>query len=152
MYCRRLPKLAACIIALAAVVGAQEIQAENWTYRADLGGWLDNETGLVWGQSSRVWNPSVWYSHSGAVNVGIPAYRQMTGNPKWRLPTLAESQAAYAHNAYTYLSQTGDTSVAPAWTSNTQGKKSAWVFWISTGQTMQVGTGSSAAIRPVYRP
>ncbi len=151
----QIPRNASLLAALATavlLVGAGPVAAESWTYRADLGGWLDNETGLVWGQSSRVWNPSAWYSYSGAVYGGIPTYQQMTNNAKWRLPTVAEAQTAHAHNIYSYISQTGDTSVAFAWASDKQGKKQAWIVWISTGKAMLTSVNSSAAVRPVYRP
>ncbi len=128
-------------------------EIEYWTYREDLGGWLDHHTGLVWGPTSTTWSGAGW-SWDAAMLFGIPQYQQMTGNPNWRMPTLAEAQTAYAHNAIVYFDQTwpGTGGGFLAWTSDVDGRKRAWAFGMGPGNTMAVSKASSLWFRPVYRP
>jgi polyferredoxin len=101
--------------------------------------------------SSRTWT-SAWYNYWGVVYNGVPAYQQMTGISKWRMPTLAEAKTAHAHNAYNYFSQTGDTTVAPSWVSDMKGKKQAYYFGYHNGQSVLTSINSVLAFRLVYRP
>lgn len=128
-------------------------EVPHWTYREDLGGWLDHHTGLVWGPTSTTWSGAGW-SYDAAMLFGIPQYQQMTGNPKWRMPTLAEAQAAYAHNAIVYFNETWPNTGGGflAWTADVDGKKRAWAFGMGPGNTMAVSKASSLWFRPVYRP
>jgi hypothetical protein len=143
--------LAFAVLATACVARTPAAHAENWQYRVDLGGWLDNETGLVWGPPSQTWiNASFQWSPDAA-----QFYRNITGNPLWRLPTLAEFQTAYSHNAWAYFSQTSD--YWGAWWTSTAGtgkdKKSAWAMMsIKTGKTALHTQTSAMGIMTVYRP
>lgn len=145
---------AASVAVLVTALGAAaNARAENWKYRADLGGWLDVETGLVWGPYSGEWT-NYGYNWLAADRVGVPDYQQRTGNSKWRLPTVAETQTAYAHHAVTYFAQTSAYAGACGWTSTAgdkQHKKEAWIMRsFYTGTTALISKESSVGFRPVY--
>jgi hypothetical protein len=138
-------------LALLTVGIAPPVSAENWEYREDLGGWLDNETGLVWAQGSANFLDSL-ATWDGAMNWGLNQYRQLTGISAWRMPTLAEVQTAYSHNAWAYFQQNNDYA-GSYWTSTqSKNKKEAYRIWFDSGATSLIGKNSAIKMMPVYRP
>jgi hypothetical protein len=100
---------------------AASAQTGNWEYVEDLGGWLDWDTGLVWGsvKAAVSWNT--------VQSTYLPQYRAATGISDWRMPTVAELQTASANGIYNVL--VGPTFPPnglpgfPAWSSETVKKK-----------------------------
>jgi hypothetical protein len=145
------------IVAALVLTTKAPVSAENWEFREDLGGWYDVESGLVWGEVSKAWNNS-WFDWRSANTVGVSEYRQLTGNPNWRMPSLAEWQTAMSHNAAAYFSQTTDY-VGLFWTSTEvvgKNKKDlkAWrIKNIFNGTVELVAeSGSYGIFILVYRP
>lgn len=75
---------------------AAHAQTGDWEYVEALGGYLDWDTGLVWGEHAR----NVLGFGPGwdfVQNNYLPSYRTLTGISQWRMPTVSESQLAAAH-------------------------------------------------------
>ena len=84
--------LAAAIFSCWLPVSSVQAQTGNWEYSEELGGWLDWDTGLVWGEQKGIstWDGAVGYVGRLSTNTGKP----------WRLPAVAECQVATAHGIY----------------------------------------------------
>lgn len=89
-------------------------QTGNWEdRRADLGGYLDLDTGLVWQEQSS--GLATWTNANNSVNT----LSNNSGHP-WRLPTVAEFQLAVNHDINSYSIIQGD-----CWTSEAKNKGGA---------------------------
>src|SRR5262245_1059590 len=82
-----IPLVGGLLLMAVCPVGAQA-QSVWQDRRADLGGWLDTSTGLVWGQDFSSATDSTW-SWDGA-NRHLVDLRAISGNASWRLPTVNE--------------------------------------------------------------
>jgi hypothetical protein len=125
-----------------------QAQAGDWEYVEELGGWLDWDTGLVWGEDVRS------ISWTNAQNVYLPQLRAATGNPLWRMPTIAESQTAAAHGIYDVVVFPVGPGF-PAWTSETKkvkGTQSAYAVYPSFGNAVLYSQKTNLLFLPVYRP
>lgn len=153
-----LAALTAAAFALLTAAAPSTAQAyDGWVYREDLGGWLDENTGLVWGVSAGDAYGGVW-TWKGANNVYLPRYRADTGINAWRLPTPDELQDAYLKGASGVLVPAPDPVTGSYgnhrffWSSQTKGKKSAWLAdWILGGVFYSSQTRSYANAIAVYR-
>lgn len=147
--------LAVALVAFSAVIHlASHANAQTyggWVYRSDLGGWLDSNTGLVWGKSCVEATGAVCY-WSGA-NTYTSSVRTATGNSAWRLPTAAELEDAYQKGGPSVLLTRSQQSFF--WSSQTQGKKYAWASdWTSRASGNRSGFYDQKSIGnaiPVYR-
>ena len=78
----------------------------HWEYFAELGGWLDWNTGLVWGQDTYNYfqeiDPDIYAygSWTYCTTTVLPNYRLSTGFNDWRMPTRAEVAQAAANDYY----------------------------------------------------
>lgn len=128
-----------------------QAQTNNWEYSDAWGGWLDWDTGLVWGehginvaQTSFMWN---------TVDPYLENYRTLTGISQWRLPTVAESQMAVSHGINAVVPG-GRTGLA-CWTSESKSKgwaKSAhYAVFLSSGNVTLFNNSSALDVIPVYR-
>jgi hypothetical protein len=126
----------------------------GWEYVPELGGYLDWDSGLVWGEQKGIstWDKSVTYMSNLRTSTGFP----------WRQPTVAECQLAEAHGIYLVPSVTVEgrtiASGRDCWTSDTKNNGSAksWHyvvgFWNSGILSVnQFGNGSLIDSIPVYR-
>jgi len=120
-------------------------QTGNWEYSEELGGWLDWDTGLVWGKQDGIagWGDSNAYMSRLAASTGHP----------WRMPSVAESQVAFAHGIF------GVPGIfyraAGTWTSDAKNKGGArtahYEFDFYTGTARLIGNNSLIDCIPVYR-
>ncbi len=115
---QRLVVLAVCTVAFAAVslqAKTSLAQTGNWEYVPELGGTLDWDTGLVWGDQKGIstWDGAVAYVSRLSTNTGLP----------WRLPTVDECQVAAAHGICGAIPSTSTGRVC--WTSNAKTKGGA---------------------------
>lgn len=124
---------------------------ESWTYRADLGGWLDNQTGLVWGPGSSDVFGGVLYTWAGASNK-LSDYRVATGRAAFRLATAEEVRTAIGHNAIAYFEQTMNAPYNRYWTSEEAGRQTAWVGRFHVGEVQAIDKKSAVQFMGVYRP
>lgn len=138
---------ATCLFGLLAVVGTAT--AGNWEARPDLGGWLDKDTGLVWGEDVNTFKfrtdptwPGLTITWSGAVNF-VTIYRAATGFNDWRLPTTAEGSVAVGHGITPILFPMQLDSVDQVWTSETKGSQQAYTFSLWTGRAVLHGKEST---------
>jgi hypothetical protein len=146
----------ACCLSQPSQVRGQEV-GDNWLFSEELGGWLDLDTGLVWGETASAAIGGSW-SWNGANNIFLPNYRAMTGISAWRLPTVAELQQAYRNGApYSGVGHPGAVLPTPQdygvwfWTSQTKGSKFAYaVTWLNNKSNYWDKRSYSDAI-PVYR-
>lgn len=135
-------------------VRASQAQTGHWEYVDALGGYLDWDTGLVWGEQKGIgtWNGSVTYMSTLSARTGFP----------WRQPTVAECQLAAAHGIASVPSVTVEgrgiiASGRDCWTSDTQNKGSAkfWhyavFFWGLEVGVNKDNNGSLIDTIPVYR-
>jgi hypothetical protein len=80
--------------------------APHWEYSAAWGGWLDWNTGLVWGQDTFNYfqeiDPDIYaYGSWTYCNTTVlPNYRLSTGFNDWRMATRAEVAQAAANDYY----------------------------------------------------
>lgn len=136
-----------CSFALPTIVQAYD----GWVYRADLGGWLDVNTGLVWGQRASTTLGGSW-SWNGANNIFIPTLRTATGNPLWRLANKGELEDAYLKDgADFFLPPPPPNPYAWVWSSSTKGKNLAFAINLYTGERGYYSTKSYIDAIPVYR-
>jgi len=79
----------------------------NWTYLDAEGGWLDGNTGLIWGLNTydyfAQFGTETLTSYDYAKDTLLPAYRTSTGFDDWRMPTGAEVKQAAASQYYQYV-------------------------------------------------
>jgi hypothetical protein len=145
---QRLVLLAICAVAHAGVslpASTSLAQTGNWEYVPALGGYLDWDTGLVWGEQRGI---STW---NGAV-ANFGRLSDSTGVP-WRMPTVAESQVATAHGIY------GVPGVfyraSSCWTSDAKNKGGArtahYAFFFHSGTAYLASNNSLNDSIPVYR-
>ncbi len=120
-------------------------QTGNWEYVPELGGYLDWDTGLVWGEQKGI---STW---AGANN-RMAILAANTGFP-WRMPTVAESQVAAAHGIFWVPGIF--YRAAGTWTSDAKNKGGArtahYEFVFYTGTARLIGNNSLIDSIPVYR-
>lgn len=118
--------------------------AGNWEYRPDLGGHLDRDTGLVWGE--RAVGLATWGDIS---NNYLPNLRSRTALP-WRFPTVEESQMAVSHGISANIVVFGD-----CWTSYAKNKGEAktshYAVNLYSGDTNRFNNNSLIHFLPVYR-
>lgn len=118
--------------------------AGDWEHRPDLGGYLDLDTGLVWGE--RGVGLGSWDYIS---NTYIPNLRSRTGLP-WRFPTVAESQLAASHGITSTVTISGT-----CWTSDAKNKGGArtahYAVNMFSGEANLFNNGSLIHFVPVYR-
>jgi hypothetical protein len=148
---QRLVVLAVCTVAFAGISlqANTSLAQTGWEYVPELGGYLDWDTGLVWGEHSRTISNSSW-TWDGAQNIYLPQYRQLTGIADWRLPTVAEAQSAIAHGVDDVILIPG--TATSIWTSDTPKKKGyAYMININTGTTFLTPKLSGFSVVPVYR-
>ena len=91
-------------------------QTGNWEdRRADLGGYLDWDTGLVWGEEKGIssWDGAVAYHSRLSISTGKP----------WRMPTVAECQVAAGHGICGAIPSTSQG--RSCWTSDAKTKGGA---------------------------
>jgi hypothetical protein len=90
-------------------------QTDNWQYVPELGGYLDWDTGLVWGEQRGIstWDGAVAYTDRLRTNTGFP----------WRLPTVAECQLAAANGICEAIPSTAQG--RSCWTADAKNKGGA---------------------------
>lgn len=142
---------------LAITLAPNTAQAQTgWEYVEDLGGWLDWDTGLVWGEHSAVLGTGSW-SFNGTNKTYLPNYRAATGISAWRLPTRAEVADAASKRLDLVIMPPQPPNTSPnslgynCWTSTMKGSKSAFVGNIRTGGGGYYSTSSYTNVVPVYR-
>ena len=137
-------------------------QEPDWVYSQDEGGWLDRNTGLVWGENAQDLFQSldpdadvyVLGSRDFAEEVVIPAYQDETGFDDWRLPTRDELTDAASKNYTNYAFPNGVnpwTYQVVTWTS---GGNARWGYYgdLVTGETRRtLQAGSFLNVTPVRR-
>ncbi len=143
--------IASFALALAVSLHATPAQAQTgWEYVPELCGYLDWDTGLVWGEHSM--NVAGTVRWDNVQSSYLPSYRVLTGIPDWRMPTVSESQSAAAHGINDLItpSRTG----IYCWTS--ESKSSGWAktahFAVNplSGDTVLYNNGSFIGFIPVY--
>lgn len=102
------------VFSYAAFVG-RSAAAGDWEYSDVWGGYLDWETGLVWGEQKGIstWDGSVAYIGRLSVSTGLP----------WRQPTVAECQLAAAHGICGAIPSTATG--RDCWTADSKSKGTA---------------------------
>jgi hypothetical protein len=133
----------------------QTVQAQTgWEYVPELGGYLDWDTGLVWGEHSFRVTSSSW-NWDGVNNKYLPNYRAATGIAAWRMPTVVEAQVAAAHGIAAAMTLPSNVSFSPCWTSESKSKgwaKSAhYAVTPAGGGTDLYNNRSGISFIPVYR-
>jgi hypothetical protein len=130
---------------------------DNWLFSEELGGWLDLDTGLVWGETGGASVGGSW-SWNSANTVFLPMYRTMTGISAWRLPTVAELQQAYRNGApYAGVGYPGLDPDSPEhyrawfWTSQQKGSRFAYAVTWLTNTANWWDKRSWGDVIPVYR-
>ncbi len=122
-----------------------QAQTGDWEYSDAWGGWLDWDTGLVWGQSKGIstWDGAVGYVGRLSTNTGKP----------WRLPTVAEAQVATANGIFVVSGiffRAGEN-----WTSDAKTKGGArtshYSFNFHSGAAILTNNKSLIDTIPVYR-
>lgn len=90
-----------------------QAQTANFQYVSELGGYLDQNTGLVWGEQVGItnWDGAVRYASNRATTTGKP----------WRLPTVAECQTAAANGICNAIPSTATG--RSCWTADSSKKK-----------------------------
>ena len=154
----RIRRVFVCLAILSVIVtlvpAAQAQAAGNWEYVEELGGWLDWDTGLVWGDYWDIreyWGYSNWNS---TATTFLSRHRIRTGIPNWRMATIAEMQTISANQGYLNWFPTwqpGDSQPYPSFTSATQGKKWAYAVSFFTGSVVQLDQKTLVIPMPVYR-
>jgi hypothetical protein len=125
----------------------------GWEYVPELGGYLDWDTGLVWGEhSSLVVQNGGGRGWEFMRDNYLPSYRAMTGIPDWRMPTIAESQIAAAHGIDAVIPSASYANYC--WTSETKSK--GWANKAHYGVEPNGGyvalfNKSTLSLIPVYR-
>lgn len=139
--------------------GGGNTPSPAWEYRPDLGGWLDWNTGLVWGQNAYDFfyemDPESYMMGNWhfANEVVIPEYCFWTGFDDWRLPTRAEVSDATRHRYVDFVldGYVSYTNPYRTWTSEGNG---VWRFSgdLRTGEsTKTLHEGSTVNTVPVRR-
>jgi hypothetical protein len=126
-------------------------QTANWEYHPELGGYLDRNTGLVWGDHG--FNVAHTLFMFKTVAPYLTNYRTLTGISQWRLPTVAESQTAVAHGINAVVP--GGITGVPCWTSESKSKgweKDAhYAVYLTSGVVTLYNNASNIDVIPVYR-
>lgn len=144
-FVRKLFLIALGVVTLAGHVAqaGPPASASVYVWRADLGGWLDTSTNLVWGYSSMgisntpvtspqaetfAANYATTLRNSGYVNEA-----DVAGQYVWRLPNLGEYQDAFAKGLFWEDGTTGLYDQSPA--AGFQSPAYGWLKWTSTPGT-----------------
>ena len=148
LFVKRLFLIPFFVLAIASVnqsATTAHAQTGDWEYVEGLGGWLDWDTGLVWGQQKGIstWDGTVAYMSQLRDNTGLP----------WRMPTVAESQVASANGIVEVPGIFYRNS--ECWTPDAKNKGGArsahYVFNFHWGVAYLWGNGSLIDSIPVYR-
>jgi len=145
--------LATAFCGLALPVRSAMAQTGNWEYVPELGGYLDWDTGLVWGEHSITVSGWGSWSWDGAQDIYLPSYRTLTGIQNWRMPTVAELQSAAAHGINAVINNPYPR--GSCWTSDTKSK--GWSKFAhyqvspTTGSAGLYDNRASGQFIPVYR-
>ena len=129
-----------------------QAQTGNWEYVEALGGYLDWDTGLVWGEYSiNVMNPAFYMGWDYVNTNYLPGYRSATGIAAWRMPTVAELQTAGAHGIITTIG-VGNPGI-PSWSSEqakVKGVQRAAAVYLFNGAVELRSKAVGAGFIPVY--
>ena len=143
-------------LVLMATCYPSEAQAQSvWQdRRADLGGWLDTSTGLVWGQDFCSATDSSW-DWDGA-NRHLVDLRAITHNASWRLPTVNELLDVSTKGGYSLLIVANGELANSCWSSEVPKKNSKQrAYAVSVGDShggvLDYAKGSWLNAIPVYR-
>jgi len=125
----------------------------RWLYLDAEGGWLDLNTGLIWGQNTYDFflqlGNETYGSWDYTKNTLLPAYCDATGFDDWRMPTSAEVAQAAASQYYEYVLEGVPTGICCPEITWISGGNSTWRYYgnLETGtatRTLQARSGLPA--------
>ena len=139
--------ISAFFVALATSRSAQG-QTTNFVYHPELGGYLDSNTGLVWGNSClRTFGTLTSWDY--AQGTFLTRYRALTGVAAWRQPTVSELQIAGARGISTAVNLPASGNYL-YWTSEKRGK-GHYAVEPSESYVELLGNGSAIDAIAVYQ-